>query len=143
MFYHQCERNIFMKKLKSIFFTANQKLIIPNFSQLSIFWNKGLKWQKAQIRRAEYFHTTKSFQEKLLQRQCVQKTLGFCIFFFNLFLFQYYTTTYKSRLTQKKLHKKTDAIFSIYGKTGIIPWHLFQIFSWAFWGHWGRMTSVG
>ena len=26
-----------------------------------------------------------------------------------------YTITYKSRLTQKKLHKKTDAIFSIYG----------------------------
>ena len=25
------------------------------------------------------------------------------------------TITYKSRLTQKKLHKKTDAIFSIYG----------------------------
>ena len=71
------------EKLKSIFFTANQKLIIPNkFSQLSIFWNKGLKWQEAQIRRAEYFHTTKSFQEKLLQRQCVQETLGFCIFFF-------------------------------------------------------------
>ena len=27
----------------------------------------------------------------------------------------FYTITYKSRLTQKKLHKKTDAIFSIYG----------------------------
>ena len=26
-----------------------------------------------------------------------------------------YTITYKSRLTQKKLYKKTDAIFSIYG----------------------------
>ena len=26
-----------------------------------------------------------------------------------------HTITYKSRLTQKKLHKKTDAIFSIYG----------------------------
>ena len=25
------------------------------------------------------------------------------------------TITYKSMLTQKKLHKKTDAIFSIYG----------------------------
>ena len=32
-----------------------------------------------------------------------------------------HTITYKSRLTQKKLHKKTDAIFSIYGKNGIIP----------------------
>ena len=32
-----------------------------------------------------------------------------------------YTITYKSRLTQKKLHKKNDAIFSIYGKNGIIP----------------------
>ena len=31
------------------------------------------------------------------------------------------TITYKSRLTQKKLHKKTNAIFSIYGKNGIIP----------------------
>ena len=28
---------------------------------------------------------------------------------------QLYTITYKSRLTQKKLYKKTDAIFSIYG----------------------------
>ena len=35
----------------------------------------------------------------------------------------FYTTTYKSRLTQKKRYKKTDAIFSIYGKNGIIPWH--------------------
>ena len=26
-----------------------------------------------------------------------------------------YTITYKSRLTQKKLYKKSDAIFSIYG----------------------------
>ena len=26
-----------------------------------------------------------------------------------------HTITYKSRLTQKKLYKKTDAIFSIYG----------------------------
>ena len=38
-----------------------------------------------------------------------------------------HTITYKSRLTQKKLHKKTDAIFSIYGKNGIIPWHFFWI----------------
>ena len=30
-----------------------------------------------------------------------------------------YTITYKSRLTQKKLYKKTDAIFSIYGRNGI------------------------
>ena len=36
-----------------------------------------------------------------------------------------YTITYKSRLTPKKWHKKTDAIFSIYGKNGIIPWHFF------------------
>ena len=40
-----------------------------------------------------------------------------------------YTITYKSRLTQKKLHKKTDAIFSIYGKNGINPWHFFFEFS--------------
>ena len=33
--------------------------------------------------------------------------------------------TYKSRLTQTKLHKKNDAIFSIYGKNGIMPWHFF------------------
>ena len=26
----------------------------------------------------------------------------------------------------KKWHKKTDAIFSIYGKNGIIPWHFFH-----------------
>ena len=38
-----------------------------------------------------------------------------------------YTITYKSRLTQKKLYKKTDAIFSIYGKNEIIPWHFFWI----------------
>ena len=31
------------------------------------------------------------------------------------------TITYKSRLTPKKWHKKTDAIFSIHGKNGIIP----------------------
>ena len=31
------------------------------------------------------------------------------------------TITYKSSLTQKKLYNKTDAIFSIYGKNGIIP----------------------
>ena len=49
------------------------------------------------------------------------------------------TITYKSRLTQKKLHKKNDAIFSIYEKNGIIPWHFFWILSWAFWGRWGRM----
>ena len=35
------------------------------------------------------------------------------------------TITYKSGLTQKKLHKKNDAIFSIYGKNGINPWHFF------------------
>ena len=49
------------------------------------------------------------------------------------------TITYKSRLTQKKLYKETDAIFSIYGKNGIIPWHFFWILSWAFRGCWGRM----
>ena len=49
-----------------------------------------------------------------------------------------YTITYKSRLTQKKLHKKTNAIFSIYGKNGINPWHFFLILSWAFRGRWGR-----
>ena len=38
-----------------------------------------------------------------------------------------YTITYKSSLTQKKLYKKTNAIFSIYGKNGIIPWHFFWI----------------
>ena len=27
---------------------------------------------------------------------------------------------------KKKLHKKTDAIFSIYGKNGINPWHFFK-----------------
>ena len=37
-----------------------------------------------------------------------------------------YTITYKSRLTQKKWQKKPDAIFSIYGKNGIIPWHFFS-----------------
>ena len=41
----------------------------------------------------------------------------------------FYTITYKSRLTQKKLYKKTDAIFSIYGRNGIKPWHFFFEFS--------------
>ena len=49
-----------------------------------------------------------------------------------------YTITYKSRLTQKKWHKKTDAIFSIYGKNGINPWIFFWILSWAFRGRWGQ-----
>ena len=51
-----------------------------------------------------------------------------CCFFkliFGLLIIQrfflFHTITYKSRLTQKKLHKKTDGIFSIYGKNGIIP----------------------
>ena len=38
-----------------------------------------------------------------------------------------HTITYKSRLTQKKLHKKTDATFSIYGRNGINPWDFFWI----------------
>ena len=29
--------------------------------------------------------------------------------------------------SKKKLHKKTDAISSIYGKDGMIPWHFFKI----------------
>ena len=66
----------------------------------------------------------------------------FCISF-SSFAFILVTITYKSRLTQKKWHKKTDAIFSIHGKNGIIPWHFFQILSWAFRGCWGRMTSDG
>ena len=36
------------------------------------------------------------------------------------------------------MYKKTEAIFSIYGKNGIIPWHFFLILSWAFRGRWGR-----
>ena len=36
------------------------------------------------------------------------------------------TISYKSRLTQNKLYKKTDAIFSIYGRNGINPWHFFE-----------------
>ena len=30
-----------------------------------------------------------------------------------------------SMLTQKKLDKKSDVIFSIYGRNWIIPWHFF------------------
>ena len=37
------------------------------------------------------------------------------------------TITYKWSLTPKKLYNKTDAIFSIYGKNGINPWHFFWI----------------
>ena len=36
------------------------------------------------------------------------------------------TITYKSRLTQIKLYKKNDAIFSIYGRNGIKLWHFFE-----------------
>ena len=52
---------------------------------------------------------------------------------FDLMLAQKYqilylhTTTCKFILTQKKLYKKTNAIFSVYGKNGIIPWHFFWI----------------
>ena len=42
-------------------------------------------------------------------------------------VFSFDTITYKSSLTQKKLYKKTNAIFSMYGKNGIIPWHFFWI----------------
>ena len=51
-------------------------------------------------------------------------------FFGNLFYlarFLQNTITYKSRLTQKKLHKKNDAISSIYGKNGMMPWHFFLV----------------
>ena len=44
---------------------------------------------------------------------------------------------------KKNCTKKNNAIFSIYGKNGIIPWHFFQILCVAFRGHWGRMTSGG
>ena len=37
------------------------------------------------------------------------------------------TIPYKSSLTQKNLYNITDAIFSIYGKNGINPWHFFWI----------------
>jgi len=37
-----------------------------------------------------------------------------------------HTITYKSRLTQTKLYKKRDAIFSIYERNGIMPWHFFK-----------------
>ena len=52
-----------------------------------------------------------------------------------------YTTTYNSRVTQKKWHKKTNAIFSSLGKNGIVPWHFFQILSWAFWVIWGWISK--
>ena len=42
------------------------------------------------------------------------------------------TITYMSRLTQKKLHKKTNAIFSIY----------FLILSYAFLSRWGRKEAA-
>ena len=47
--------------------------------------------------------------------------------FFCLCVCFFHTITYKYVLTQKKLYKKTDAIFSIYGKNGINPWHFFWI----------------
>ena len=55
-----------------------------------------------------------------------QSYMIFCLF---LSFVLYYTITYKSSLTQKKLYKKTNAIFSIYGKNGIIPWHFFNFCS--------------
>ena len=47
------------------------------------------------------------------------------IYLSNLSIQAQNTITYKSRLTQKKLHKKTDAISSIYGKNRMIPWLFF------------------
>ena len=40
----------------------------------------------------------------------------------------------------QKMAQKIDAIFSIYGKNGIIPWHIFKILTVAFRGRWGWMT---
>ena len=40
-------------------------------------------------------------------------------------LLHWYTITYKSKLTPKKCTKKPDAIFSIHGKNGIMPWIFF------------------
>ena len=45
--------------------------------------------------------------------------------------------------TRSKWHQETDAIFSIYGRNGIVPWHFLKILSWAFQGRWERMTSDG
>ena len=40
----------------------------------------------------------------------------------------------------KKLYKKSDVIFSINGRNGIIPWHFKKILIWAFRGCWGRIA---
>ena len=37
-----------------------------------------------------------------------------------------------------KIAQKNDAIFSIYGRNGINPWHFFLILTWAFRGRWGQ-----
>ena len=41
-------------------------------------------------------------------------------------VFSFDTITYKSSLTPQKMYKKTNAIFSMYGKNGIIPWLFFE-----------------
>ena len=53
---------------------------------------------------------------------------------YNLIVKVLYTITYKSRLTPKKWHKKTNTkTDSIYRTNGIITWHFFYKFSlWPF-----------
>ena len=43
------------------------------------------------------------------------------------------------QVNQKKMYKKNDGIFSIYGRIWIIHDIFILILTWAFWGRWGRM----
>ena len=57
--------------------------------------------------------------------QCGLDNFAFYVLYTNPASTLLHTITYKSRLTSKKWHKKTDAIFSIFVRNGINPWHFF------------------
>ena len=90
---------------------------------ISLDWERDLHcWKEPNkaIDEAPFFNKTKSFR--------CQKNFSFTMQWVEILLQilvqiigTSYTITQKSRLTAKKWHKKTDAIFSIYGRTGIIP----------------------
>ena len=74
---------------------------------MKVYWNHKVRIKEKYSYICDFFFQKKIFW--LVKKLEFQKTKPT------------YTITYKSRLTQKKLYKKTDAIFSIYGRNGINP----------------------
>ena len=101
--------------LLQIFFTPLYSISVEN----AIFW---------------YLKITELCRWQMTENHQIWKKLWTNMAFHN-------TTTYNSRVTQKKWHKKTNAIFSSLGKNGIVPWHFFQILSWAFRVIWGWISK--